>query len=109
MYFNYQYCYLSLYAMHSLRSRIRTGDHLIHMWEVKGESRRHTRKRSSSVFPVPIVEKEEEAFSSILSGPAAGNPHPNAVRVILNFGSPDKSVYYPSVSEQSRQSLFRYI
>ena len=77
------------------------------MWE-KGESspKKTIRKKSSLV---PIVEKEEEAFSSILSGPAVDNPHPNAVRVVLNFGSRDKSVYYPSVSEQSRRSFFRYI
>lgn len=61
------------------------------------------------MFPVPIVEKEKEAFSSILSGPAADNPHPSAVRAVLNFGSHDKSVYYPSVSEQSRRSLFRFV
>ncbi|XP_064400632.1 phosphatidylinositol 4,5-bisphosphate 3-kinase catalytic subunit gamma isoform-like isoform X2 [Halichondria panicea] len=90
------------------QSRIRSGDNILHLWEVKGErnTTKWTIRRTSSVFPVPIVEKEKEAFSSILSGPAADNPHPSAVRAVLNFGSHDKSVYYPSVSEQSRRSLF---
>lgn len=88
---------------------IRTGSHTLHMWEVKGESSVKLNKRHSSVMPIPIVEKEEEAFSSILSGPAADNPNPKAVRVVLDFGSYEKPVYYPSASMESRKKLFKCV
>ncbi len=77
------------------------------MWEAKGENSVKIGKRISSMIPVSIVEKEKEAFSSILSGPAADNPDPNAVNVVLDFGSRDKQMYYPSASMESRKKLFK--
>ncbi len=86
---------------------IRTGSHTLNMWDVKGDTSIKLSKRTSSVIPTPIVEKEVEAFSSILSGPGADNPSPNAVRVFLDFGSYEKSVYYPSACMESRKKLFK--
>ena len=88
---------------------LRSGVHTLYLWEVKkGTSELKKRRRSSTtVFTTPMIEKEEEALSTILSGPAADNPSASAVRVIINFGKQDKPVYYPSVSHESRNILFK--
>lgn len=67
-----------------------------------------------NIIQTPIIELKEgidfcEKFNAILSGPAANNPSPEAVRVVINFGNSDKQIHFPSTSEKSRQSLFRYI
>lgn len=91
------------------RSMLRSGDHTLHLWEVKRETpdSKKRRRASSVVFSTPMFEKEEETFSTILSGPAADNPSVSAVRVIINFGKQDKPVYYPSVANDSRNILFK--
>ena len=69
---------------------------------------RRVNRRQSFIF-VPIVEKEEEAFSSILPGPAADNPSPNAVRVVINFGAQELPIFYPSITKRSWKRLFEWV
>ena len=69
--------------------------------------------RKVNVVQTPIIDLKEgidfrEKFNSILSGPAANNPSPEAARMVINFGNPDKPVHFPSTTEKSRQTLFKY-
>lgn len=89
---------------------LHTGDHVVYLWEAKLP--RDDRKMN--VVKTPIIDLKEgvdycEKFNSMLGGPVANNPNSKAVRVVINFGNPDKPVYFPSTGEDSRQSLFKYV
>lgn len=91
------------------RGLLHTGDHIVYLWK----SKLPKEERKVNIVQTPIIELKEgidfrEKFNSILSGPAANNPSPESVRVVVNFGNSDKQVHFPSTSEKSRQSLFKY-
>ena len=89
------------------RGILRTGDQLVHLW--KDKLPRLDRKLSIAKTPITEMKHADyqEKLNSMLAGPAANNPSPDAVRLIVNFENASKPVYYPSTREKSRQSLFK--
>ena len=89
------------------RGVLQTGDQLVYLWKAKLP--RHDRKLS--VVKTPIIEMKQtdyqEKLNSMLAGPVANNPSPDAARVVVNFENKGKPVYFPSTGEKSRQSLFK--
>ena len=93
-----------------VRGVLHTGDHVVYLWE----SKLPKDDRKLNIVRTPIVELKDGVdyrgrFNSILAGPAANNPSSKAVRVIVNFRKTEMPVYFPSRSEESRQSLFKYV
>lgn len=89
---------------------LHTGDHVVYLWEVTLPKEE---VKKLNIVKTPIIELKEtvdwlEKINSILAGPAANNPSSKAVRIVVNFGNPDKAIHFPSTCEKSRQSLFKY-
>ena len=84
----------------------------MYLWEAK-LPKEEVKRVKLNVSKMTVVEMKEtygclENFNSMLAGPVANNPSSKAVRMVVNFGSPERTILFPSTSEKSRQSLFKY-